>query len=56
MPLIEVYERVTTRSVQVEVDDDPFKIEQGCDSPFGHYPIASCGDVVCVHCSKVFWQ
>lgn len=64
MPIREVYERTTTRSVR---DDDtpvaltcsavdPFGIEVSCTSQSGHYPIASCGAVVCVHCAKVFWQ
>jgi hypothetical protein len=63
---VEVYERTAGRSF-VSVDDrpamllactpaDPFGIDNDCTSEAGHYPIASCGDVVCVHCGKVFWQ
>lgn len=35
---------------------DPFGIDHDCRNPAGHHFIASCGDVVCVHCSKVVWQ
>ena len=36
---------------------DLFNIENACPfNPAGHHPIASCGDVVCPDCGKVFWQ
>jgi hypothetical protein len=35
---------------------DPFAIAHDCLNPTGHSFIASCGDVVCVHCSKVVWR
>jgi hypothetical protein len=35
---------------------DPFLIENDCVSASGHYAIASCGEVVCAHCSRVFWR
>ncbi|WP_439398977.1 hypothetical protein ACRQ5Q_16680 [Bradyrhizobium sp. PMVTL-01] len=36
---------------------DPFGTSERCDfSPDGqHYAIGSCGDVVCCHCSRIFW-
>jgi hypothetical protein len=36
---------------------DPFGTSQRCDfSPDGrHHAIGSCGDVVCCHCSRIFW-
>jgi hypothetical protein len=36
---------------------DPFRIDDLCTlSPDSvHQAYASCGEVVCVHCSKVFW-
>ncbi len=55
MPLVEVYERETIRFELIEVAE-PFNIEPACVNAEGHYYIASCGDVVCVHCSKVVWQ
>jgi hypothetical protein len=66
MPLREVYERTTIRTVTHDADEpahllmctatDPFGIDDPCTNATGHYPIASCGTVVCVHCAKVFWQ
>lgn len=35
---------------------DPFGIDHDCLNPAGHDFIASCGVVVCVHCSKVVWS
>ncbi len=34
---------------------DPFRIDNDCICPEGHYTISSCGGLVCVHCEKVFW-
>jgi hypothetical protein len=34
---------------------DPFLIAHDCLNPTGHDFIASCGDVVCPHCSRVAW-
>lgn len=34
---------------------DPFGIAHDCLNPAGHDFISSCGDVVCVHCSRVAW-
>ena len=66
MPIAEIYERTTTRTFERDADEpaqlltcvatDPFGIDDRCTSQTGHYPIASCGAVVCVHCAKVFWQ
>lgn len=37
---------------------DPFGVDDPCEfSPTGqHAAIGSCGDVVCCHCSRVFWS
>jgi hypothetical protein len=36
---------------------DPFGIDNVCPlNPTGHQFIGSCGDVVCVHCTKVVWS
>ncbi len=64
MPIAEIYERTTTRTFVRDADEpaaltscaDPFGVGDRCTSVGGHYPIASCGAVVCVHCAKVFWQ
>jgi hypothetical protein len=36
--------------------EDPFALAHDCRNPAGHDFIASCGDVVCVHCAKVAWR
>lgn len=66
MPIAEHSARTAIRSYERHADEraemltctpvDPFGIDDRCASATGHYPIASCGAVVCVHCSKVFWQ
>jgi hypothetical protein len=33
---------------------DPFGIAHDCINPAGHDPIASCGEVVCRHCARIF--
>ena len=42
----------------VDLIDPPdlFLIDHDCRNPAGHHPIASCGDIVCPDCGKVFWQ
>lgn len=35
---------------------DPFLLDNDCFNPAGHDPIASCGEIVCSHCAKVFWR
>lgn len=35
---------------------DPFNIENDCLNPAGHDFAASCGAVVCCHCTKVVWS
>lgn len=42
----------------VSRSQDPFGIDDPCNmSPSGmHQPFASCGEVVCFHCAKVFWR
>lgn len=52
---------IITRFVAEEVAfenrvSDPFLIAHGCTNPAGHDFIASCGAVVCCHCSVVAWQ
>ena len=32
---------------------DPFLIDHDCLNPAGHDFIASCGDIACVHCSRI---
>ena len=34
---------------------DPFGLDNSCINPTGHVEIASCGDVVCVHCGRISW-
>lgn len=35
---------------------DPFGVDDPCPfSATGHDALASCGEVICVHCSKIFW-
>lgn len=41
----------------IERTFDPFGIDDPCPfNPGGHRFTGSCGDVVCVHCSKVVWR
>lgn len=35
---------------------DPFGLAFHCLNPAGHQPTASCGEIVCVHCARVFWR
>lgn len=35
---------------------DPFLVDHDCLNPAGHTFIASCGDIVCCHCTKVICQ
>lgn len=35
---------------------DPFLIDHDCRNPAGHDFIASCGQVVWSHCSRIAWQ
>lgn len=37
-------------------EQDVFALDHDCLNPSGHDAIASCGDVVCPHCSRVFWR
>lgn len=46
-----VAEEITTLTAP-----DPFGIDDPCPfSATGHDALASCGEVICVHCSKIFW-
>jgi hypothetical protein len=67
MPVLETYDRLLIRTFAepnpivnelpvVLPAADPFGIDDTCVNPAGHHFIASCGDVVCVHCTKVVWQ
>lgn len=40
----------------VNAATDPFLIDHDCVNPAGHHFIGSCGDVVCVHCTRVAWS
>lgn len=42
----------------VEARQDPFRIDNPClfNRSGDHELIVSCGDIVCRHCSRVFWQ
>lgn len=35
---------------------EPFSIEIICLNPAGHDAIASCGEIVCPHCARIFWR
>lgn len=37
-------------------EQDPFGIALHCTNPAGHQPIASCGEIVCAHCARIFWR
>lgn len=41
---------------RIAAEQDPFGIELHCTNPAGHQPIASCGEIVCCHCARVFWR
>lgn len=41
---------------EVMAAQDPFRLDHDCISPSGHDVIASCGEIVCRHCAKVFWR
>jgi hypothetical protein len=41
---------------QVMREQDPFGIALSCTNPAGHQPIASCGEIVCCHCARIFWR
>jgi hypothetical protein len=63
MPLLEVYERTTERSISVDgaplptcTPTDPFGLDHDCVNPNGHQPIPSCGEVVCFHCARIIWS
>lgn len=46
-----------TVSARVKREVDPFLVDDPCPmNPTGHKPIASCGEVVCWHCAKIFWR
>ena len=38
----------------VERVADPFLVDHDCINPSGHCPIASCGEIVCRYCAKIF--
>lgn len=44
-------------SARVRREADPFRCDDPCPvNPAGHRTIASCGEVVCWHCAKIFWS
>lgn len=48
--------RATEEIAAILAGQDVFGIDHDCLNPAGHDAIASCGDVVCPHCAKVFWR
>jgi len=48
-----VSEREIARVIR---EQDPFGLAHGCTNPAGHQPAASCGEIVCVHCGRIFWR
>jgi hypothetical protein len=64
MPVLEVYERTTVPVIVLDAAAplltctpvDPFGVDHDCLNPAGHDPIATCREIVCCHCAKVFWQ
>jgi len=41
---------------QVLREQDPFLCDDPCpQNPAGHNPIICANDLVCEHCSKIFW-
>lgn len=51
---------VVTRFVADEIAQltrtaDPFAIDHDCVNAGGHHFIASCGDIVCIHCGRIAW-
>lgn len=63
MPVLETYERITTRYEAVEIIDptmflapaDPFEIDHDCQNPRGHIFVRDCCDVICVFCGRIAW-
>jgi hypothetical protein len=49
-------ERLMQDAAFIARSADPFLVENDCLNPAGHEVMASCGAIVCRHCSKVFWQ
>lgn len=63
MPLLEVYERITERSIPIEAiplptctPADPFGIDHDCANVTGHHFTADCSELVCIHCGRIAWQ
>jgi len=43
-------------AMRIAAEQDPFGIELHCTEIGGHRPIASCGEIVCANCARVFWR
>jgi hypothetical protein len=63
MPVLEVYERTTVRSIPIDAAPvptctpaDPFGIDHDCRNPAGHQFTATCSDVVCIDCARIAWS
>ena len=48
--------RAAEEIAAVLAQQDVFQLEHDCINPAGHDAIASCSDIVCPHCAKVFWR
>lgn len=53
-PVIHLATEADARRIARE--QDLFGIELHCTDIGGHRPIASCGEIVCAHCARVFWR
>jgi len=63
MPVAEIYERTTIREILIDpaslptcTPADPFGIDHDCINETGHQAVYACNELVCCHCSRVFWQ
>jgi len=60
MPVLDVIERTTIRETDLDIPTstpaDPFLLDHDCRNPSGHHFIATCSDVVCIHCARIAWQ
>lgn len=63
MPIAEIYERTTIREYLIDpallpscTPVDPFGLDHDCLNDAGHHAVFACGELVCCHCSRVFWQ
>lgn len=50
-----VYEQQLDAVASAMGSTDPFRIGHDCSNPAGHQFIASCDEVVCLHCARIAW-